>query len=132
MTKECDCRALSAFHAWREEPLPKSWNMAISFKPAWDIPPAGKRAVIELVTASIYVPQGEFARLRLFTSLGYAPSNLDFTLTPQGQVGGQQILVCTHNVRVYSDSLIEFNVNRDNPQTTGTAFICISGYLVDA
>src|SRR5262245_40984473 len=132
MTNECDCRASSAFHAWREEPLPKSWNMSISFNPAWDIPPAGKRAVIELVTATIYVPQGEFARLRLFTSLGQAASNLDFTLTPQGQVGGQQILTCTHNVRVYSDSLIEFNVNRDNAQTTGSAFICISGYLVDA
>jgi transposase len=88
--------------------------------------------VIELVTATINVPQGEFARLRMFTSLGSAPSNLDLTLTPQGQFGGQQILMCTHNVRVYSDSLIEFNVNRDNAQTSGNAFICISGYLVDA
>jgi hypothetical protein len=63
---------------------------------------------------------------------GTAASNLDFTLTPQGQVAGQQILIGTHNVRVYSDSLIEFNVNRDNAQTTGHAFVCISGYLVDA
>lgn len=131
-TGECDCRALSAFHAWRDEPLPPAFNVAIDFNPAWGIPPAGKRAVIELVTATIYVPSGEFARLRMYTSLGFAASNLDFTLTPQGQVGGQQILMCTHAVRVYSDSLIEFNVNRDNAQTTGSAFICISGYLVDA
>jgi hypothetical protein len=81
---------------------------------------------------TIVVPQGEFARLRLFTSLGFYASNLDFVLTPQGLVGGQQILECTHLVCVYSDSLIEFNVNRDNAQTTGNAFICISGYLIDA
>jgi hypothetical protein len=129
---ECDCRALSAFHAWRDETLPPSWNMNISFNPAWGIPPPGKRAVIELVTATIYVPSGEFARLRMFTNLGPAASNLDFTLTPQGQVAGQRILTCTHAVRVYSDSQIDFNVNRDNAQTTGSALICISGYLVDA
>lgn len=129
---ECDCRALSAFHAWRDEQLPPSWNVFINFNPAWGIPPAGKRAVIELVTATVLVPSGEFARLRMYTSLGSAASNLDLALTPQGQVGGQRILTCTHAVRVYSDSSIEFNVNRDNAQTTGSALVCISGYLVDA
>jgi hypothetical protein len=129
---ECDCRALSAFHAWRDEPLPPSFNVSIDFNPAWGIPPAGKRAVIELVTATIVVPSGEFARLRMFTSLGSAASNLDLTLTPQGQFGGKQILSCTHAIRAYSDSLVDFNVNRDNAQTKGSAFICISGYLVDA
>jgi hypothetical protein len=131
-TPDCDCRALSAFHAWRDEPLPPSWNVFVNFNPAWGIPPAGKIAVIELVTATILVPAGEFARLRMYTSLGSAASNLDLTLTSQGQVGGQRILVCTHAVRVYSDSMIDFDVNRDNPQTTGSALICISGYLVDA
>ena len=129
---ECDCRALSAFHAWRDVPMPPSFNVGVDFSQAYGIPPAGKRAVIEQVTATIEVPQGEFARLRLFTSLGFYASNLDFVLTPQGLVGGQQILECTHLVRVYSDSLIEFNVNRDNAQTTGNAFICISGYLIAA
>jgi len=129
---ECDCRALNAFHAWRDEPLPPSWNVLVNFNPAWGIPPPGKRAVIELVTATINVPSGEFARLRMFTSLESAASNLDLTLTPQGQVAGQRILMCTHAVRVYSDSQIEFDVNRDNAQTTGSALICISGYLVDA
>jgi len=70
--------------------------------------PAGC-AEIELVTATIHVPQGEFAGLRMFTSLGSTQSNLDLdlTLTPQGQVGGRQILMCTHKVRVYSDSMID-------------------------
>ena len=125
-----DCRARTAFHAWRDADLGPSWNTFIDFS-SWGIPPANTRAVIELVTATITVPAGERARLRMFTSLGGAASNLDFVLTPQGSVGGQDLLVATHSVRVYSDGLIEFNVNRDNAQTKGRAFICISGYLVD-
>src|SRR5579885_1450454 len=74
---------------------------------------------------------GEWARLRMSTSIGFSASNLDLVLTPQGQVGGQQIFVATHFVRVYSDQLIPFSVNRDNAQTEGHAFICISGYLID-
>jgi hypothetical protein len=125
-----ECRVDNAFHAWRDQHLTPSFNWAIDFTGSVNIP-TGKRAVIELVTVTIYVPSGERARLRLFTSLGYAASNLDFVLTSQGQVGGREILVATHSVRVYSDHLIEFNVNRDNAQTEGDAFICISGYLID-
>jgi hypothetical protein len=105
--------------------------VSINFNQDWGIPASGKRAVIELVTATISVPQGERARLRLSTSLGTAASNLDFVLTPQGQVSDHDLLVATHMVRVYSDNLIEFNVNRDNAVTGGHALICISGYLVD-
>jgi len=125
-----DCRVDNAFHAWRDQHLTPAFNYEISFS-GWGIPPAGKRAVIELVTATISVPSGEWARLRMFTSLGMVPSNLDLVLTPQGQVGGRQILIATHAVRAYSDQLIDFNVNRDNAQTEGDAFVCISGYLVD-
>lgn len=125
-----DCRVENAFHAWRDQHLTPSFNWLIDFA-NWCIPPAGKRAVIELITATISVPSKEWARLRMHTSLGSTPSNLDLALTPQGQVGGRQILVATHAVRVYSDHLIEFNVNRDNAQTEGDAFICISGFLID-
>src|SRR5262245_30212905 len=123
-----DCRVENAFHAWRSQHLTPSFNWLISFW-NWGIPPAGKRAVIEQVTATISVPSGEWARLRMYTSLGSTPSNLDLSLTPQGIVQGQQILVATHSVRVYSDNEIQFNVNRDNAQTPGHALICISGYL---
>jgi|GEM_PF-1800273 len=129
--KRCeDCRVSNAFHAWRSENLPPAFNSTISFA-NWGIPPAGKRAVIEMVTASIYVPDEEWARLRMYTSLDSVPSNLDLLLTAQGQVGGKRILMATHLVKIYSDKLIEFNVNRDNPQTDGNATICISGYLID-
>lgn len=131
VAQQCkDCRVENAFHEWRDQHLTPSFNWMIDFS-VWGVPPTGKRAVIELVTATISVPIGESARLRMYTSLGSIPSNLDFVLTPQGQVGGRQVLVATHSVRVYSDQLIEFNVNRDNATTEGDAFICISGYLID-
>jgi hypothetical protein len=88
--------------------------------------------VIELVTAQILVPSGEWARLRMYTSLGSQPSNLDLFLTFQGNVTGQSIYDATHSIRAYSDGLISFDVNRDNAETSGFALICISGYLADA
>ncbi len=125
-----ECRVDNAFHAWRDQHLTPSFNWAIDLTGIVNIP-AGKRAVIELVTATISVPSGERARLRLYTSLGFAASNLDFVLTPQGQVGGRDLLVATHTIRAYSDHLVEFNVNRDNATTEGDAFVCVSGYMVD-
>jgi len=131
LPEQCkDCRVENAFHAWRDQHLTPSFNWFLDLTGTVNIP-AGRRAVIELVTATISVPSGERARLRMYTSLGFAPSNLDFVLTPQGQVGGREILVATHSVRVYSDHSIEFNVNRDNAQTEGDAFICISGHFID-
>jgi hypothetical protein len=120
----CDCRARNAFQQFRDQDLPPAFNVGFTFT----IPPK-TRAVIEFVTASVLVPAGEMARLRLFTGLGTSPSNLDLVLTPQGVVNGQQILVATHRVRAYADSLLQFNVNRDNATTSGHALICISGYL---
>jgi hypothetical protein len=121
---ECDCRARNAFHEWRDGTLPPSFNMEFSFSI-----PANSRLVIEMVTASIIVPAGEMARLRMYTGLGTSPSNLDLVLTPQGVVNGQQILVATHCTRAYADSLLAFNVNRDNPVTSGYGLICVSGYM---
>ncbi len=123
-----DCRATSAFQAWHSVDLPASFNMAVSFAD-WNLVPKGKRAVIELVTAQIIVPAGEWARLRMYTSLGSVPSNLDFFLTFQGNVGGNTIYDATHSLRAYTDNDIEFDINRDNATTTGSALICISGYI---
>jgi hypothetical protein len=94
----------------------------------WDTA-SGKRAVIELVTVQILVPQGEWARLRMYTSLGSIASNIDLFLTPQGVVSGRAIFVVTHSIRAYSDGPIEFDINRDNAVTEGHALICISGYV---
>jgi hypothetical protein len=126
-----DCRAVNAFQAWHDIELTPSFNWEISFAD-YGIPPAGKKAVIELVTAQIIVPQGEWARLRMYTSLGTTASNLDLFLTFQGAASGQSIYVATHSIRAYSDGPISFDVNRDNAETSGYALICISGYLADA
>jgi hypothetical protein len=125
--KECsDGCALHAWQSWRSVHLTPSYNWGIDF-----VIPSGKLLVIELVTATIEVPVGEAARLRMFTSLGSAPGNIDLLLTPQGvRNGNTAIWVCTQSVRAYTDHLLEFNINRDNPWTEGDALICVSGYLV--
>jgi hypothetical protein len=116
---------LSAYQDWRTSYLPPSFNVSVAFKP-----PAGKRFVIELVTAIISVPPGENARLRMFTSTGLYTGNIDLVLTFQGLSGGMAAWMATHSLRAYTDGYLEFNVNRDNESTKGQAFICVSGYLV--
>ena len=123
-----DCRATTAFQAWHSVDLEPSFNVMVSFAD-WNLIPKGKRAVIELVTAQIIVPSQEWVRLRMYTSLGMVPSNIDLFVTFQGNVGGQAVYVATHSLRVYSDNEIDFNINRDNATTTGSALICISGYI---
>jgi hypothetical protein len=123
-----DCRATTAFQAWHSVNLQPSFNVTVSFAD-WKIVPKGKRAIIELVTAEIIVPSGEWARLRMYTSLGSVPSNIDLFLTFQGNVGSNAVYVGTHPLRAYTDNEIDFNINRDNGTTTGSALICISGYI---
>lgn len=126
-----DCRAEAAFHAWSAEPLPVgAVSCSIVLTEHVDIPP-GKRAVIELVTATISVGSGERALLRLYTSLGHSPSNLDLSLVLQGEFQGLERLVATHALRVYSDHLVEFGVARSSTATEGYAIVCVSGYFVN-
>jgi hypothetical protein len=123
-----DCRADTAFHAWHSFNLPASFNMFVDFGD-WNLIPKGKRAVIELVTAQILVPAREWVRLRMYTSLGTTPSNLDLFVTHQGDFQGKAVYVATHSLRTYSDNTIEFDINRDNATTTGSGLICVSGYI---
>jgi hypothetical protein len=123
-----DCRAITAFQTWQDVPLPPGWNIAVEFA---KVVPQGKRGVIELVTASISVPAGEWASLRMYTTLGGGPtSQIDLFLTFQGNSFGQSNYVVTHSLRAYTDNAIAFNINRDNGTTSGSAFICLSGYIV--
>jgi hypothetical protein len=126
-SKECsDGCALHAWQSFRSVHLTPSYNWMINFAT-----PPGKLLVIELVTATIEVPVGEAARLRMYTSLAAAPGNFDLFLTPQGvRNGDTAIWVCTQSVRAYTDNLLEFDVNRDNSWTEGHALVCVSGYLV--
>lgn len=121
----CDRCAADAFLQWQEAQLEPSLNVEITFEP-----PHGQRLVIEFVTATVEVPAGESARLRMFTGLSNGQAgNFDLTLTPQGIVNGQSAYIATHTVRTYTDGFLAFNVNRDNATTPGSALICVSGYL---
>lgn len=120
-----DSCALSAHQTWKSATMTPSFNYLISLTI-----PAGKRFVIELVTASISVPAGETVRLRMYTAFGSSVSNLDLVVTPQGVVGGKVTFVATHSLRAYADNLLQFNVHRDNATTSGYFLVCVSGYLV--
>lgn len=122
----CDNCAADAYLEWHDADLTPAFNFELGFNP-----PAGQRLVIELVTATVEVPAGESARLRMFTGFSSGQAgNFDLTLTPQGVVGGNAVYVATHSVRAYTDGFLGFNVNRDNAQTAGYALICVSGYTV--
>jgi hypothetical protein len=122
----CDKCAADAYLEWHDAQLTPAFNFELGFNP-----PAGQRLVIELVTATVEVPAGESARLRMFTGFSSGQAgNFDLALTPQGIVGGNAIYVATQSVRAYTDGFLGFNVNRDNAQTAGYALICVSGYEV--
>ena len=122
----CDPCAQNAYLEWHDQDLTPSFNWELNFSP-----PEGCRLVVELVTATVQVPAGESARLRMFTGFsGGQAGNFDLALTPQGIVGGTAVYVATQYVRTYTDGFLAFNVNRDNPVTEGYALICASGYLV--
>jgi len=122
----CDACAADAYLEWHDAELTPSYNVEIAFNP-----PQNQRLVIEFVTATVEVPTGESARLRMFTGFSNGQAgNFDLALTPQGIVNGQSVYVATHMVRAYTDGFLAFNVNRDNATTSGYALVCVSGYLV--
>ena len=124
-----DCRARTAFHGWHDITMTPSYNWNIDFSD-YNFVPAGRRAVIELVTAYVLVPAGEWIRLGLGTSLGQIPSNHHLLVSPQGEVGGQSIFVGTNSIRAYTDHDIAVGINRDNATTSGYALVSVSGYVV--
>ena len=122
----CDQCAADAFLQWADAQLGPSFNWEIGFNP-----PQGQRLVIEFVTATVEVPAGESARLRMFTGFSNGQAgNFDLALTPQGVRNGQSIYVVSDMVRAYTDGFLAFNINRDNAVTDGYALICVSGYVV--
>jgi hypothetical protein len=125
-TQPCDKCGADAYLEWHDAQLTPAFNFELGFNP-----PAGQRLVIEFVTATVEVPAGESARLRMFTGFSSGQAgNFDLALTPQGIVGGNAVYVSTQSVRAYTDGFLGFNVNRDNPQTAGYALVCVSGYIV--
>jgi hypothetical protein len=132
-----DCRAWTAFHVTTFGTLGNALSTQFDVSSAVKIP-KGKRAVIELVTASIFVPAKTWVSLRMSTSLGFEPSNIDLYLTPQGVHSGnkeplprtRETWVATHSLRAYTDQAISFDVSRDYVDEHGDATICVSGYIV--
>jgi len=95
--------------------------------------PAGKRLVIELITARIYVAQGYSVSLLLsprLTTPTNQINNLALTVSLQGVYAGKALYVATHSVRTYSDGVLSFNIECSD-QIAAYADFGISGYTVD-
>jgi hypothetical protein len=120
--------AATAFQAWKEVDSVTDTSANIDFAD-WNIVPKGKRAVIELITASILTPPDTWPSLGLNTAVGTANLNLNLSVTPQGQTANWATYVATHSLRVYTDGIIVFGVRC--PKPTGAVLISISGYIAD-
>jgi len=126
-----NCREQSAFQYWQDETLAPCSDAVLDFSDLVSIP-AGKRAVIELVTGTIQVPAGQSAHLRMSTSLECAPSELDLAVIPQHALGCACVLMVSQTMREYTDGEIAFQVTRERCEGAGYALICISGHFVEA
>jgi hypothetical protein len=95
--------------------------------------PAGKRLVIENVSAHIRVLTGAFVVVRVNTSVGGAFSEAEVPLVFQGTFGREAHFSATQNMRLYADpnTAVTISYFRSTTDTTGKVTLGFSGYLVD-
>jgi hypothetical protein len=123
-------------------PLPnlngETWPQGfLSFTTRYVPLPAGKRAVIELVSARIAVPQGQRPMASLERD-GAAPVFIPLTFEGSGwgtDTDPLDIYVASHSLKLYLDAgqSVRFRADRPTP-ATGAAYVetaVISGYAVD-
>lgn len=124
-----DYEVENAFHSWRSQRLGGAPESVIDFRGSI---PAGKRALVTLVSAIVDVPTGGKARLHMHTRRGFVPADLELVFTGRGRAaGGGDVLFATHAVHAHSDGVVQFGVTREDGAAEGDAFICISGFLID-
>ncbi len=88
--------------------------------------PAGRRLVIENVSAEAHVPSGQHARFFVDESIGHV-----IPTAFQGSLGGQDALAVNAAVKFYFDPGTVFvQVVRDQSGGTGNAFVTLDGYFV--
>jgi len=97
--------------------------------------PAGKRLVIEFVTAQGTVPSGEFPEFKLVATVGGISAEHSLLTSPMSQSGSLVRFEASEVVRIYADpgTTVTFLVRRPNG-AAGAANLgmTISGHLVSA
>jgi hypothetical protein len=95
--------------------------------------PAGKRLVIENVSAQMRVLAGAFAVVSVHTTVGGNQAQAEVALAPQGTFGRESRFAATQNMRLYADpgTTVAISYARSVADTTGKLTLGFSGYLVD-
>jgi hypothetical protein len=93
--------------------------------------PAGKRLVIEFVTADINVPTGQYVDLAIITRIGNASTGFRIQLDKVQNINGNDIYVTSQPVKLYTDENrnIEMYINRYPFTGTGHATVMCSGHI---
>lgn len=97
--------------------------------------PAGKRLVIEFVTAIVRVPQGQSVIVLFFAQI--APSGPPgighvIVVTPQGVFNEDNNFMASQQMRVYADpwTQVIFEVSRNASAGLASGNVSVTGYLV--
>lgn len=95
--------------------------------------PAGKRLVVEQVTASIGVLPGQHALMNVMTTANGNQVVHFMKPTEQGEWVGFQVFVVSQPVRFYADAgtQVRLQVNKNSTVGIGSATVSLSGYLID-
>lgn len=97
--------------------------------------PAGKRLVIENISANGRVPAGQpFLNLHISTNVANGGSKAHYlVMSQQGSVGNTTWFAASQQVRLYADpgTSVTFSVFRVAAGPEGVVDVTISGYLID-
>ena len=95
--------------------------------------PAGKRLVVEHVTATIAVSPGQHALMNVMTTANGNQAVHFMSPTPQGEWIGFQVFGVSQPVRFYADAgtQVRLQANKNGTTGIGSATVSLSGHLVN-
>jgi hypothetical protein len=131
LTRDANERAITPF----ETELGASFLNGAQFSEEMDIAvPAGKRLVIEFMSAQVRIPTGQFVTGEFATTVGGLSAVHYLAMTPQGKFGGGDIFALSQPMEVSADPNTPVRIHMFRSDVTGQGFVqlSVSGYLVDA
>jgi hypothetical protein len=111
-----------------------SWGSGLTETVSLAVVPAGKRMVIEHITAHVaFLGPGQ-ALLSINTTAGGVPGQRPIPLTSQGNLSGYDHLAASELVKMFADpeTTISVTGQRDSTSHMGGFMVTVDGYLVDA
>jgi len=96
--------------------------------------PAGKRLVIDYVSASGFAPAGQHMIFSVFTNVNSVLAKKHFiAASQQSEFGASAMFTASQETRIYADpgTLVMVRAERDGATGAARAFITVSAHLVD-